>query len=133
MVLSLDWGAIGVLGGAIYTTYQALTNNSIKNAILELKLAVQDRFAKVEKDVALSMERHLTLAGSVKDLEDKIVTTPEKTSRIGMQFWLHSKSKSKEAQHEQNEDWRAELADDEREGQGDPGHRREHVDGRISR
>lgn len=69
----LDWGAIGVLGGAIYTTYQALTNNSIKNAILELKLAVQDRFAKVEQDVALAIQRHLTLEGSVKELEAQVI------------------------------------------------------------
>lgn len=70
---NLDWGAIGVIGGAVYTTYQALTNNSIKSAILELKLAIQDRFAKVEQDIALNFERHLTLSGTVKELQDQIV------------------------------------------------------------
>ena len=70
---NLDWGSIGVLGGAIYATYQALTNSAIKNAILELKLTIGDRFAKIEQTVALGVERHTTLAGSVKELQDQVV------------------------------------------------------------
>lgn len=69
----LDWASIGVIGGAIYTTYQAITNSQIKSAILELKLSIQDRFARIEKEVAINYERHLTLSGSVKDLQDQII------------------------------------------------------------
>ncbi len=69
----LDWGSIGVIGGAIYATYQALTNNQIKNAILELKLSISDRFAKIEQDIAINYERHLTLKGSVEELQKEII------------------------------------------------------------
>ncbi len=70
---NLDWGSIGVIGGAIYATYQALTNNQIKNAILELKLSINDRFAKIEQDVAINYERHVTLKGSVEELQKEVI------------------------------------------------------------
>lgn len=69
---AFDWGAIGVVGGAVYATYQALTNNSIKNAVLELKLAIEGRLAGISQVVAVNFEKHLTLAGAVKDLEEEI-------------------------------------------------------------
>lgn len=69
----LDWGSVGVIGGAIYATYQALTNNQIKNAILELKLSISDRFAKIEKDIAILYERHLALLGTIKDIDEQIL------------------------------------------------------------
>lgn len=70
---SLDWNGVGVIGGAIYATYQVLTNNQIKNAVLELKLSISDRFARVEQAVAVNYERHLTLVGAVKDLQEQII------------------------------------------------------------
>lgn len=70
---ALDWGSVGVIGGAVYTTYQAITNNQIKNAILELKLSIQDRFASIEKEVAINYERHMTLDGVVKSLQLEII------------------------------------------------------------
>ena len=70
---SLDWSAVGVIGGAIYATYQTITSAQIKNAVMELKLTIQDRFATVEKTIAVNYERHLTLAGSVKELQDQIL------------------------------------------------------------
>ncbi len=72
-IAGMDWGSIGVIGGAIYATYQALTNNQIKNAILELKLSINDRFAKIEQDVAIHYDRHLTLKGSVEKIQEEII------------------------------------------------------------
>ncbi len=72
-IAGLDWGSIGVIGGAIYATYQALTNNQIKNAILELKLSISDRFAKIEQDVAIHYDRYLTLKGSVEKIQEEII------------------------------------------------------------
>lgn len=65
--LALDWGAVGVIGGAVFALYQIITSQAIKTAISELRLTIQDRFATVEKEVALNYERHLTLAGVVRD------------------------------------------------------------------
>lgn len=70
---SLNWGAVGVIGGAVYTTYQVLTNNLIQRAILELKLTIQDRFAKIEERVSVNYEKHLSLMESVRDLQMQII------------------------------------------------------------
>lgn len=71
--LGLDWGSIGVIGGAIYATYQAFSTNQIKSAVLELKLAIQERLSVIEQRVAVNYEKHASLAGTVKELQDQIV------------------------------------------------------------
>jgi hypothetical protein len=70
---SLDWSAVGVIGGAVYATYQTITSNQIKSAILGLKLSIQDRFAEIEQKVAVEAQKHMTLEGSVKELKEQII------------------------------------------------------------
>lgn len=82
----LDWGAIGVIGGAIYSTYQVLTNNQIKNAILQLELAIQDRFAKVEREVAVNYEKFANVQQDVSQLQrDLIQVQKDIAFRDGLQ------------------------------------------------
>lgn len=71
--LGLDWTSVGVIGGAAYAVYQTLSTNQIKTAILELKLSIQERLSTIEQRVAVNYEKHATLAGTVKDLQDQIV------------------------------------------------------------
>lgn len=73
--IAINWEAVGVIGGAIYATYQVLTNNAIRGAVLELKLAIQDRFAKIEQTVAVNFERQLALERDVKELQRQILQT----------------------------------------------------------
>lgn len=70
--LGLDWGAIGVLGGAVYATYSTVVNGQIKSAVQELKLEVLNRFGKIEQTVAVNYEKYLSLEASVRDLEKQV-------------------------------------------------------------
>lgn len=72
--LGLDWTSVGVIGGAVYATYQAFSTNQIKSAILELKLSIQERLSTIEQKVAVNYEKHASLAGTVKELQDQIIS-----------------------------------------------------------
>ncbi len=72
-LLGLDWTAVGVIGGAVYATYQMVATNQIKSAVLELKLSIQEKISSIEQKVAVNYEKHATLAGSVKELRDEIL------------------------------------------------------------
>lgn len=71
--LGVDWTSVGVIGGAVYALYQTFSTGQIKSAILELKLSIQERLSTIEQRVAVNYEKHATLAGTVKELQDQIV------------------------------------------------------------
>lgn len=68
-----DWGAVGLFGGAIYGVYQTVISSQIKSAVQDLKLTIQDRFATVEKDVAVNFAKHLSMVEDVRNLQNEMV------------------------------------------------------------
>lgn len=72
-LLGIDWTAIGVIGGGAYAVYQTVTTGQIRNGILELNISLQKELASLRQSVAVNYEKHATLAGSVKELQDQIL------------------------------------------------------------
>ena len=64
------WGAIGVVGGAIYATYSTITSLSIKTAIANLQIKFLERMGEINTQVAMQSTEIANLERRIDRLED---------------------------------------------------------------